>query len=557
MEGDEQNAAPALAFDPDASVSAFADRWHERIGRMARSRSVWIWLLIGVAALYLAIVARYFTTLLTNTEINADASSAQVIAELYGHNSGTVYLGNIAWYSTLLFEWATGWLPAHHQIWDVGPYGIALCSIAVMGWTAWRVGGRGAACVTAVLLLCASPTMLGQMLWLNNHMTSYYALALLAAYLVFLESHAASLSKPALSLGALVVGVLVGVNMASDFLLVLVGPTSLMLAVIVAWRLAPSAVSARALAWSIVAVAVMSVTTVVTLAAMHSAQIYQAPFKLAFATTESIVANFRDWWESVAVLGNGSFFGAALSISSALSAICAGLTVLSVVLIPRFAWKSLERWRKEREQVDPKLSAYVVFWAMSCTLLSLAFIFSSAPEALDTTRYLNGVVFAAAAIVPLWMARGSLTRIAIVAGTFVYCLTSINGVLRSGMIDEPTKGPTPEVARQVAEAAESMHATQGYAVYWAAAPLTWFSHSRVRAYPFFGCGTNEMCPPGVNLMASWYELPPRERTFLISEAELRFPPRPEFGPPIAIYHFGTITMTVFEHNIGQYIKSGV
>jgi hypothetical protein len=554
VEGEDQNAAPVLGVDPDASVGAFADRWREPIGRLVRSRAVWMWVLIGVGALYLAIVARYFSELLTNTEINADASSAQVIGELYGHNSGTVYLGNIAWYSTLLFEWATGWLPAHHQIWDVGPYAIALCSIAVMGWTAWAVGGRGAAYITPVLLLCASPTMLGQMLWLNNHMTSYYSLALLAGYLVFLEAHAATMGKWLLGPLAAAVGLLVGVNMASDFLLVFVGPTSLMAAVVVAWRLAPSAVSARALVWSIVAVVVMGVTTVVTLAAMHSAQIYQSPFKLAFATSESIVANFRDWWESVAVLGNGSFFGAKLSISSVLAVTCAGLTVLSVLLIPRFAWKSLERWHTQRERADPKLSSYVVFWAMACTLLSLAFIFSSAPEALDTTRYLNGVIFAAAAIVPLWMARGKLMRIAVIAGTLVYCLTSINGVLRSGMIDEPTKGPTPEVAQEVAEVAERMHATQGYAVYWAAAPLTWFSHSRVKAYPFFGCGNNEMCPPGVNLMASWYGLPRNERTFLISEAELRFPPRPEFGRPLATYHFGTITMTVFARNIGAYIQ---
>jgi hypothetical protein len=63
-----------------------------------------------------------------------------------------------------------------------------------------------------------------------------------------------------------------------------------------------------------------------------------------------------------------------------------------------------------------------------------------------------------------------------------------------------------------------------------------------------------MCPPGVNLMSSWYGLPRTERTFLISEAELPFPPQPEFGPPIATYHFGTITMTVFENNIGRYMK---
>ncbi|HXN38636.1 MAG TPA: hypothetical protein VN892_11390 [Solirubrobacteraceae bacterium] len=511
-------------------------------------------MLVAVATVYLAIVARYFTTQLTSTQMNSDAISAQVIAELYGHNSGAVYLGNIAWYSTLLFEWATGWLPAHRAIWDVGPYAIALCSIAVMAWTAWKVAGRSAACVTAALLICASPTLLAQMFWLNNHMTTYYALALLAAYLVFLESHAAAVRKRILMPLALVVGVIVGVNMASDFLLVLVGPASLVLAGTVAWRLAPSAVSARALAWGLVAVVVMAATTVVTIAVMRSAHIYKAPFRLAFATTESIGANFRNWWESVAVLGNGAFFGETLSTSSVLSAVCAVLTIAAVLFTPRFAWKSLERWRARREQVNPMLSGYVIFWATGCTLMSLVFIFSSAPVGLGTTRYLDGVIFATAAIVPLWLARGNITRMAVVAGSLVYCVASINGVVQYET--EPQQGVTPTVARDVAEAAERLHATQGYAEFGFAASLTWLSHLKVRAYPFIVCPgrTNSMCPRALDAMSSWYELPPTERTFLITVAGQAFVPQREFGPPLATYHFGVVTMTVYENSIGQYMK---
>lgn len=508
---------------------------------------------MGVAALYLAIVARHFGALLTNTEINADASSAQVIAELYGAHSGTVVLGNMPWYSTLLFEWATAWLPAHRAIWDGGPYAIAVCSVLVMAWTAWRVAGPSVACTTAVLLLCASPAMLSEMLWLNNHMTSYYALALLAAYLVFLQSHAGTLSKLWLGLVTLLVGLVVGVNMGSDFLLTLVGPTSLLLAGIAAWRLTPRAGGGRAFAWSVGAVAVMGVTARITVAAMHSADIIQGDFTLSFASSQAIATNFRDWWESLAVLGNGDFFGAQLSSASALSAVCAGLTVVAVLYIPRFAWKSVERWNADRGLADPKLSAYVVFWASGCTLLSLAFIFSSAPMELGTTRYLNGVIFAAAALAPLWMARGAALRLAVIGGTLVFCIGSVDGLLRSGMIESPTSGPTPALAREVAAVAERQHVTRGYAEYWSAAPLTWFSHMRIHIYPAFGCGKKTMCLPGVNWMSSWYTPAVGERTFLLSQAHDALSPQPEFTAPVATYRLGAYTMTVYDENIAQYI----
>jgi hypothetical protein len=77
---------------------------------------------------------------------------------------------------------------------------------------------------------------------------------------------------------------------------------------------------------------------------------------------------------------------------------------------------------------------------------------------------------------------------------------------------------------------------------------------RIKAYPFFGCLNNNMCPAQSYWRPSWYELPRGERTFLISEDEFAYPPQPEFGKPLASYRFGTITMTIYDHNIGQNFK---
>jgi hypothetical protein len=520
-----------------------------------RERDWWKWTLIALGAIYLAIVARYFTTIITNTETSADATSAQMIGELLAHRSSgsPVYLGDVAYYSTLIFELATKWLPAHRQIWDAGPYGFALISIALMSWTAAQVAGRRAAYLTAILLLCASPALLGQMFWLNNHMTSTYALALLAAMLILLQTRAETLGRGRLTVAVVGSALIVGVNMGSDQLLIMVAPVALLLASVTTWRARPSAVTAKAARWSAVALVVMCATAAATVLIMRSQHIYPAPFELVFASREVIVTNFSDWWQSLAVLGNGSFFGKTLTLATGLSALCGGLVVVAVVLMPRLAWRYVQARLKRTSQTTAAASAYLVFWAACMVLLSLAFIFSSAPYGLETTRYLTAVIYAAAAVVPLYARTGALARLAVLAGTAVFALTSIQALLRSGLLSSPSSGPTPQIAAEVQEVAERYNATQGFAVYWDAAPITWFSHMKVRAYPFFGCPGDTMCPPSVNWIESWYRLPPNERTFLISDTKLPYAPPAKFGRPLGVYYFGAVTMYVFGYDIGRYM----
>jgi len=106
----------------------------------------------------MALVMWHFNNMLVNTFGNSDASSAPVIGELYPHRIvGHVVLAILPFFSTLLFEDATRWLPLHRQVWEVGPYLLGLVSIALMSWASWRVAGRWAAALTAVILLCAGP----------------------------------------------------------------------------------------------------------------------------------------------------------------------------------------------------------------------------------------------------------------------------------------------------------------------------------------------------------------------------------------------------------------
>jgi hypothetical protein len=519
-----------------------------------RQRALLIIPLLAIATLYLALVLWHLATITTNIEISADVTAAQVTTELFSHSTGFVVLGDIGGYSTFIYQLVTKWLPAHREVWDVGPYVIALLTITVMAWTASKVAGRLAACITTALLVCACPTMLEQMFWLNNHMTTYYSLAILVALAVFLEDRAATARRRILALVVFAVGIPLGINMASDPLFLFYGPGLLMLACATAWLLNRTAATRAVVGWCAIAAAVMVVSGVTTTAIMHSQDIYQAPFALAFATSEAISTNFRDWWESIALLGNGSFFGARLSSVTALAVVSSALTVGAVLWMPNFTFKGLQSWRSERDATDPRTVVYLVFWTSSTVVLSAAFILSSAPVGLATSRYLDGLLFAAAAVVPLYARRSQLGNLAVVLGSLTFCVASTIALLESKLLRQPTKGPTPAVAADVTRTAERFHATQGYAVYWGSAPLTWFSHMRIKAYPFFGCLNNNMCPPQSYWRPSWYELPRGERTFLISEDEFAYPPQPEFGKPLASYRFGTITMTIYDHNIGQNFK---
>jgi hypothetical protein len=516
---------------------------------------MWKWALLLIGAFYLAVVVRYFATILANIEIDADASSSHVIAELYAHKgAGNDYLGDIPWYSTLFFELATKWLPAHREIWEVGPFVLGLAAVAAMGWAASRAADARMAIVTVVLLVCASPPMLNYMLWLNDHMASCYSLAVVAALLMLLQTRGDSIRSPLLAGLVILAGIVVGVNMASDKLLVISAPTSLTISSIAAWRLYPGRRTARAARWAVVAVITMAVVTLATTAIMHSARVYPAPFRISFASSQQIATNLRYWWESIAILGNGSFFEAPATLTSGLALTCAFLTVATVVLMPRLVSRDIASRKAGHRATDAPTSSYLIFWTSTAVLLSVAFIVSDVSVGLETARYLTGVIFAAAAIAPVLARRTTAARTAMIVGASVFALASTKALLNSSLIKEPATGPTREVAREVADAAEMLDATQGYAMYWDAAPLTWSSDMRVRAYPVFACARKQLCPGPLNAFSSWYQPRPSEHTFLITDTNEPYVPPGKFGRPIATYHFGTITMYVYGDDIAHYLQ---
>ena len=118
---------------------------------------------------------------------------------------------------------------------------LGLLSIALMSWSSWRVAGRWAATLTAVILLCAGPAVLELMLWLTDHTPTWYSLALLAAFLVLLADRRISMGWLPLTILTLFVGVIVGINAASDKELLISGLLPLLFAGVGLWAMSRNA----------------------------------------------------------------------------------------------------------------------------------------------------------------------------------------------------------------------------------------------------------------------------------------------------------------------------
>jgi hypothetical protein len=552
--------------------------------RLRASRIVglltWSPLVLGGA--YLLVVAIQFNQLIVNTYLDADAASAPVIGQLFGGAPAhrEVVLGQMAWFSTLMFELATRWLPLHRQIWEAAPYAMALASVALVAWGLWRIAGRWAAMIGGVLMLCAAPHTLLLLFSLNDHSPTWLSLALLAGLLVLLERRGADLAVLPTVLAVVVVGAIVGANMASDTLLIGAGVVPVLLAASSAWALRPGRASRRAWWLILGTIAVAGVCDALTGALMshENVTIPAGITHTGLAAGEAVASNFKLWWQSIAVLGNGNFFGQSLGFTSLLQVACGTLSIAAVaVLVPRISWHELARAIQRRwgatpdegrqvasESEDGGINgttdvaatrvAWCAFWGSSAVLLSVGFILSSTPVDINSDRYLVGLVYAAVALVPLLAGRSALRQAAITACTVVFAFTGLVQLVQGQATANTSNFPTDRVSAEVAQIARREHATIGYAGYWDAAPITWATHFGVKVYPVAPCGV-QLCRFGLHYITSWYTPRPGQRSFLISDptqpgSTLSVP---SLGRPIAVYHVEQLTMSVYPYDIASHV----
>ena len=517
------------------------------------------WAALPFGVLYLILLAHQLDTAIRITNLDADAASGPVIGELFGAAPAhaNVVLGTFAWYSTLLFDLATKWLPYHRTVWEAAPYAMAVAGAALTAWSVSRVASRWAAGLTAVLLISTSPATLRVELATTQHAPSWFCLALLGAFAVWLERRRAP-RWPVLIVLVLVIGTIVGVNAASDPLLDIAGVAPFGLALIATRVLAPGGDSTRAMWSGLATLAVAGVTGAITAVVMSALSVAREP---GLHTTRVVVGhkdlhNFTLWWKSIATLGNGNYFGHGLSPATVLAFVCAVISVAAVVSIPWLSWRQLRR----RPSADPARTAFYVFWCSSAILLTLAFLFSATPVDIYSGRYLVGLLYAAAAMVPAAAAGRVPTRAIALAATCVFALGAVVSIARQGPVPAPKSNiaVTTHVADQIERIAARDHLTVGYAGYWDAAPVTWATGFRVKVYPVSVCDQRQhLCRFDLHFISSWYWPRAHTGSFLLTDPALsNVWIRPsDLGRPTAVYRVGRVTMYVYPYDLAARIRS--
>ena len=528
-----------------------------------RARWLW-WAAVPFAVVYLILLFSQFSSLLTSSALDADAVSAPVIGQLFGAAPAHahVVLGTFGWYSTLLFELATKWLPFHRQLWEAAPYAMALAAAGLVGWSVYAVAGRVAASLTAVILICASPQAVRLLLSMTQHAPAWFCLAILGAFLVWLRRPSARErpSHPAvLGVLALVIGLVLGANAASDPLVTVAGLVPFALGLGVSLWLAPA--PSRAPLYASLAMLVVTVASWAgTLALMSALNVAPEPGvpTNSLASMTKVGSNFRLWWHSIAVLGNGDFFGHKITFTSALALVCAVLSIGAVVLLPRVGWRELRGTSPVIDARAPARIAFLVFWCSSAILLSLAFVLSGYPGDLASYRYLLGLIYAAAAVIPVVAAFRPAWQAVVLAGTCIFALAGVVGMAQKRAARIPVQAPEPRVIPAVQRIAAREHLQVGYAGYWDASPITWGTHYRVQVYPVSVCDQGaHLCQFDLHYISSWYTPRTGVRSFLLTDTRTRLllAPTPDLGRPDAVYHLGQATMYVYPYDVAQRLAS--
>jgi hypothetical protein len=165
---------------------------------------------------------------------NADAAGALVLAEFFDERgSGSVVLGYF-WLEPLYALRLTRWLPAHHQVWEAGPFVVYAATVALVGWTVMRSVSRRAGLVVGLAMAAPAPVVLRVIGTPVVHQHTLTHGVILAAFLITLPRVAAWNRGRQLLWGA-ALALTLAPGASSDIPLLIGGVVPFLVAVLYGW----------------------------------------------------------------------------------------------------------------------------------------------------------------------------------------------------------------------------------------------------------------------------------------------------------------------------------
>jgi len=512
-----------------------------RVGVGDRVRAAVHWLPALTAVAYLATAAVMGARIARSLGWDTDVSAPFVLVERL-RGSGTVSLPHISTWTSLWFELATRNLPGHVQLWQATGYAFAVLGAVLVGWATARVATRWAGVTALGVALIVGPLALRSLYTLDLHVSTPFTAEVLAAFLVVLE-------RPRALVLAVPVGILAGLNAASDPLLWAAGilPFAIASAVLAATTRRRDIAAKAGFALALTVAAAVSAN-----ALMHSLGYHELGAGQYFSAIHDLPGHLLLLGRMVALLGGANYALPGPYPVEPVRILVALFVVLGVVAPLVAALRYLSR------RTEPLRRAYACYWAAAAAILGIAFVVTSNAASLGagSFNYLLTLAPAAGAGVALISFESSRARLLAAAAVVFVGATNLIGVVQ-GRAETPP-GLIGTYERPLVRLLAEKHVTHGYAGYWDAQNLTWQSGMRVFVAPVTRCDlpTKPLCEVRIFVVQSWYEEQPGP-SFLIVDPTNGFVTTP---PPIvrrasASYRFGQLRVYIFPYDLARNIHA--
>jgi hypothetical protein len=141
-------------------------------------------------------------------------------------------------------------------------------------------------------------------------------------------------------------------------------------------------------------------------------------------------------------------------------------------------------------------AAYVSYWSVSAVLLCASFLGSVIPLGTGTAsvRYLVGIVYAAAGVLPLVASRSGTGRATAGIAINSLCLLSCLSLARNDLAATKAHLPAVQYGSAIMARLEQLGLRRGYAEYWKGATLAWRSAGRIVIAPVTACAADQGQP---------------------------------------------------------------
>jgi len=492
------------------------------------------------------LLARY-ASITSNLFLGSDAAQGPLLGSTIatGH-AGNMFLEENSYISNLWADALVAKLPFHEFLWEAFPYLFVLAAAVGLAVTVSKLAGARAGWIAAVLGICLAPAVLLSAIPQTLHTTA-------TANAVLLGIAAVSLARrqpgPRALLWYGVLGVVTGVDLASDPLLWGIGIAPFLLATAAAVRMIPRETRRQVLrvaAQLLLITLICGAATVLIGAATGIKTIPASSVGIHPGSVSSDLRSFGFLISAIPRLAGRPITDASVGTPATWFAYAIAVAILVLVvaaIVKHF-----------RSPADPARTAHLVFWVSSSALLLIGYVFTEFAQDSSSIRYLTTLVFAAAALVPLAPAMGRWWGRAAMTTAMIYGVLAFSGIALRPVSDFQQGSPD---LRGLASFLQAQGLHKGYASYWDANPITYITDGEVKVRQVMqgvGCtgqAQGSVCPYPAWAAQGWYS-DSGGSTFLITRPGalcMTGKPNAYFGAPAKTLQYQEYTIYVYPYDI--------